>query len=134
LTAIKFTAESDSEMISGRPFVKRFALCYRTVVCPIWLSLCNVGVLWPHGLMHEDETWHGGQPRPRPYCVRWEPSSPPPTRGTAPNFGPCLLWPNGWMDQDVTWTEVGFGPGNIVLDVDPALPQKRHKTPILGAW
>jgi len=30
----------------GRPFVKRFALCYQTVVC---LSCLNVGVLWPKG-------------------------------------------------------------------------------------
>ena len=29
----------------GRSFVKRFALCYRTVVCPV-LSVCNVGVLY----------------------------------------------------------------------------------------
>ena len=28
---------------------------------------------------------------------------------------------NGWMDQDATWyTEVGLGPGDIVLDGDPA--------------
>jgi len=33
----------------GRPFVKRFALCYRTVVC---LSDCDVGVLWPNGWMY----------------------------------------------------------------------------------
>jgi len=32
-----------------------------------------------------------------------DPAPPPPKRGTAPNFGPCLLWPNGWMDQDATW-------------------------------
>jgi len=31
--------------------------------------------------------------------------APPPQRGTAPIFGPCLLWPNGWMDQDATWYE-----------------------------
>jgi len=30
--------------IFGRPFVKRFALCYRTVVLSL-LSVCNVGVL-----------------------------------------------------------------------------------------
>ena len=29
--------------IFERPFVKRFALCYRSVVC---LSVCDVGVLW----------------------------------------------------------------------------------------
>ena len=34
-----------------------------------------------------------------------------------PLFGPCLLWTNGWMDQDMLLgTEVGFGPGHIVLD------------------
>jgi len=27
----------------------------------------------------------------------------PPTRGTAPVFGSCLLWPNGWMAEDTTW-------------------------------
>jgi len=30
--------------ILGRPFVKRFALSYRTVVCPV-CPVCNVGVL-----------------------------------------------------------------------------------------
>ena len=30
--------------IFGLPFVKRFALCYRSIVC---LSVCDVGVLWP---------------------------------------------------------------------------------------
>ena len=50
--------------ISGRPFVKRFPLCYRAVVCPV----CNVGVLWPDGWMHKDATWYGGRPWPRPHC------------------------------------------------------------------
>jgi len=42
--------------------------------------------------------------------------APLPKKGTEPPpiFGPCLLWPNGWMDQDAT--EVGLGPGDIVLD------------------
>ena len=109
----------------GRLFVIRFALCYRPLLCPV----CDIGVLWPNGWMDQNETWHGGRPRPRPHCVRWGPSSLP-KRGTAPNFrpvrpgdcvrwgpssphkkggiarhpiiGPCLLWPNGWMDQDAT--------------------------------
>ena len=53
---------------SRQPSVKRFALCYQTVVlsvCPV----CGVGVLWPNGWMDQDETWHGGRPRPRPHCV-----------------------------------------------------------------
>ena len=73
----------------GRPFVKRFALCYRTAVCPVCLSVCDVGVLWPNGWMDQDETWHGGRPRPRPHCVRSGPSSP--HRGTAPNFRPMSV-------------------------------------------
>jgi len=94
--------------IFGQPFVKRFALCYRTVVCLSCLSCpdCNVGVLWPNALTDQDETWHVGRPQPRRLCVRWRPSSPHPKRGVAPppkKIGPCLLWPNGWMDQDGTW-------------------------------
>jgi len=50
----------------------RFALCYRTVVCPV----SNVGVLWPNGCMDQGAAWYGGRLRPRWYCVRWGPSSP----------------------------------------------------------
>jgi len=52
-------------------------------VCLSVLSVCNVGVLWPNGWMHQDETWHGGRPRPRPHCVRLGSSSPHTERGTA---------------------------------------------------
>jgi len=44
-------------LIFGRPFVKRFALCYQTVVCLSCLSVCDVGVLWPNILMNQDEPW-----------------------------------------------------------------------------
>jgi len=43
--------------IFGGPFVKRFAICYRSVVCPF---VCNVGALWPNGWMDQDETSHAG--------------------------------------------------------------------------
>jgi len=33
-----------------------------------------------------------------------------------------VLWPNGWMDQDANRNE---GPGDIVLDGDPAPATKR---------
>jgi len=33
-------------------------------VCPV----CNVGVLWPNGWMHQDQTLHAGRPRPWPHC------------------------------------------------------------------
>jgi len=56
----------------GQPFVKRFALCCLTIVYPVCLS-----VLWPYGWMHEDGTWYGGRPWPRPHCIRWGPRFPP---------------------------------------------------------
>jgi len=38
------------------------------------------------------------------------------------------LWPNGWMDQDAT--EVGLGPGHIVLDGDPVGTQRLPQQPL----
>jgi len=75
--------------VFGRPFFKRFALCYQTVVdCPVLsvLSVCNVRALWPNDLTDQNETWPAVRPRPRPHCVRWGPISSPSQRGTAPNF------------------------------------------------
>jgi len=43
-----------------------------------------------NGWMDQDETWHGGRPRPSPNCVKWGPSFPP-QRGTAPNFRPMPI-------------------------------------------
>jgi len=42
-------------IIFGRPFVKRFALCYH----PVCL-VCDVGVLWPNAWTDQDETCHAG--------------------------------------------------------------------------
>ena len=57
-----------------------------------------------NGWMDQDATWYGGRPRPRPHCVRWEPSSPRKGHSSTavpPLFGPCLLWPNGRPCQTV---------------------------------
>jgi len=46
-----------------------------SVHCPVRLSVCNIGVLWPNGWTDQDETWHavglgpghivlGGDPAP----------------------------------------------------------------------
>ena len=104
-------------------FVKRFALCYQTVVCLSWLPVWDVGVLWPNGWMDQDETWHRGRPRPRPHCVRWEPSFPSPN-GAHPQF-----LANVCCDQTARWikmpfgTEVDLGQGDTVLDGDSAPPK-----------
>jgi len=108
----------------GRLFVKRFALCYRSVVCLSVLSVCNVGVLWPNVWMDQDETWHAGRPRPWPLCVKWGPTSPK-KRGQQPlTFRPMHCGQTaGWMKMPFG-TEVGLGPGHIVLDGNPAPSQR----------
>jgi len=88
-----------AHVIFGRPFVKRFALCYQTVVCLSCLSCpvlsvcpaCNVGILRPIGWTDQDETWHAVRPRPWPHCVRWGPSSPPPKGHSLTNFRPISV-------------------------------------------
>jgi len=72
-----------SESIFGWPFVQRFALRYRTVVCPV----CNVGVLWPNGWMDQDAAWYGGRLRPSWHCVRWGPSYPYGKGHSNPKYG-----------------------------------------------
>ena len=63
----------------GRPFVKRFAVCYLTVLSV--LSVCDVGVLWPNGWMDQDETWRADRARPWPLCARWGIQLPLPKKG-----------------------------------------------------
>jgi len=38
-------------------------LSERCPVLPV-RPVCNVGVSWSNGWMDQDETWHGGRPRP----------------------------------------------------------------------
>ena len=97
--------------VSHTMLCKKFHLAVTVTVRPILsdhclsvLSVCDVGVLWPNGWMDQDETWHGGRPRPRPYCVRWRTSCPKFSAHVyCGQTGPCLLWTNGWMHQDTTW-------------------------------
>jgi len=128
-------AESIPQGSNGISRLDRFSRFRATVcktVCPMLsdrcpvlsvMSVCDVGVLWPNGWMDQDVAWYGGRHRPRPHCVRWAHSSLPPKKGAPqppPLFYPCLLWPRGWMNQDALGTEVGLGPGDVVLDGDPA--------------
>jgi len=88
--------------VFGQPLVKRFALCYKTVVCLSVLSVTFVHC-GKNGWTDQDETWHAGRPWPWPHCVRWGPSSPSPKGAQPPILGPYLLWPDGWIDQDAIW-------------------------------
>jgi len=120
--------------IFGRPFVKRFAICCRTVVCvsvcPVMsvCPVCDVGVLWPNGWMDQDETWHSGKPRPWPHCIRWGPSSHSPKLAQPPPFSAHISC--GQMVGRIKMPlgeEVGLGPSDIVLGGDPA-------PPLRGSW
>jgi len=106
--------------IFGRPFLKRFALCYR--VPSVSLSVCDVGVLWPNGWMDQDETWHADRPQ------RWQHGdTTPPKRGTThPHFSAHVYCGQtaGWIKMP-RGVEVGLGPGHIVLDGDPTRPIPR---------
>jgi len=78
----------------GRLFVKRFALCYQTVVCLSVLFCCvwDIGVLWANGWMDQYETWRAGRPWPWPHYVRWGPKG-----CRAPNFQPISVVAK-WLD------------------------------------
>ena len=83
-------------------------------VCPV----CNAGVLWPNGWMDQDATWHGDRPRPSHIVLDGNPAPP---MGTAPPFlaYACCGQKTGWI-KTLLDREVGLGPGNTVLDGDPA--------------
>ena len=132
LIIVEQSAKSSvTSTVFGRPFVKRFTLCYQTVVCLSYLSVCDVDVLWPNGWMDQNETWHGTRARSWPHCVRWGPA-PLPQRGTAlPQFSVhvCCGQTAGRIKMPLG-REVGLGPGDIVIDGDPAPhPEKGHSTP-----
>ena len=79
-------------------------------------------LLWPNGLMDQDAIWYRGRPRHRPHCVRWVPSSSPKGH-RSPQFSAHVYCGQtaGWIKMPLV-TEVGLGPGDIVLDGDPAPP------------
>ena len=101
--------------------------------CPV----CNVHALRPNGWTDKDETWHEGRPRPWPHCVRWGPSSPS-TKGAQPppKFSAhiCCGQMAAWIKMPLGM-ELGLGPGDFVLDGDPAPPPpKGHRPPICGPY
>jgi len=110
-------------LVFGWPFLKRFTLYYPTVVC-----LSAMSCLWCWCMvakqMDQNETWHGGRPRPWPHCVTWGPSPPPFSAYVC--RGPTA----GWIKMPVA-TKVDLGPGHIVLDGHPAPPPKGAQQPPL---
>ena len=78
--------------------------------------------------MDQDATWYEGRPRPRTHYVRWRPSS---LTKKGHNFQPMIVscGQTAEWDKMLLGTEVGLGPGDIVLDGNPAPPLKRAQQP-----
>jgi len=83
--------------------------------------------------MDQDETWHGGRPRPWLHCVRWGPGSPTP-KGIQPPFSAHVGCGQmaGWMKMP-HGMKVGVGPNHTVR-WGPAPPPKERgaQPPIFG--
>jgi len=116
----------------GRPQPRR--LCVRWGPSPLPQKgaetpspISSPFLLWPNGCMHQNATWYGARPWPRRLCVRWGSRSPLPQRGIAPfQFSAhiCCGQMAAWIKMSLGM-EVGLGPGDFVLDGDPASPPQK---------
>jgi len=85
--------------IFGQPFVKRFALCYRTVArlsaLSVTLVYCGQTVEWIKMKLGMEVSLGLGH-----ILLDGDPASPPMGHSRhTPIFGPCLWWPNGRPSQ-----------------------------------
>jgi len=125
--------------IFGRPFVKRFALCCRTIVLssPIVLpslSVClSVSVCLFVTFVHCGQTYRHIKMKlgvqvglsPGHIVLDGDPAPPPPKGVQPPIFGPYLLRPNGCMDPDATWYGARPRPRRLCVRWGPSpLPKK----------
>ena len=80
--------------------------------------------LWPNGWMDQDATWYG---LVQATLCQMGTRLPPSPKGHSSQFSAhfCCSPAAGWINMPLG-TEVGLGPGDIVLDGDPAPPNKGH--------
>ena len=92
---------------------------------------CGPFRLWPNCWMHQDATWYGSRPRPRPHCARWGPSSPKKEHSRQfsahVNYGQTV----GWIKMPLS-TEIGLGPGDCVR-WGPSSLHKKGRSPQFAA-
>ena len=116
----------------GRPFVKRFALCYRSVVCLSCLSVTFVYCGQTVGRINMKLGTQYVGLGPRHIVLDGDPAHPPP-KGHSPQFSAhiCCSQMAAWIKMP-PGREMGLGPGDFVLDGDPAHPSphtRRHAPP-----
>jgi len=120
--------------VLGQPFVKRFALCYQTVVCLVCLSVLSVTLVYcgqtvgwikmKLGMqvgLGPDHIVLNGDPAPLPK----KGAEPPPQFSAHVHCGQMV----GCIKKSLG-IEVGLDPDYTVLDLDTAaLPQKGTEPP-----
>jgi len=76
-------------------------------------------------IKNQDETWHGGRPR-LGHIVLYGDWPSPPQKGLSPQFSARVRCGQtaGWIKMPLG-VEVGLGPGDFVLDGDPASPKPK---------
>jgi len=110
--------------VFGRPFVKRFALCYWSVVLSVCLSVTFMHCGQTVGRI---KTKLGVQVGlgPGHILLDGDPASPPP-KGHSPQFLAhiCCGQMAAWIKMSLSM-ELGLGQGDFVLDGDPAPPSQK---------
>ena len=104
----------------GNRFLKRFAVCYQTVVCPVCLSVTLVYCGQTVGRIKMKLGMQVGL-GPGHIVVDGNPASPPPNGGGTPKFLAHIFCGQtaAWIKMPLV-TEVGVGLRDIALDGDPA--------------
>jgi len=118
----------------GDCFVKRFVLCYHTIVC---LSCLSVILVYCGQTVGRIKMQLGMQVGLGPgHIVLDGDPAPHPKRGRNPPIvGPYLLWPNGWMDQGETWLAGRPRPWPHCVRWGPISPSpKGAEPPIFGPY
>jgi len=110
--------------VFGRPFVKRFALCYQSVVC---LSCLSVTLVHCGQMVWRIKMKLGMQVGLGPgHILLDETHLPSPKWAQHPQFSAhiCCGQMAAWIKMPLGM-ELGIGPGDFVLDGDPANPNFR---------
>jgi len=129
-TAIRQTLLSYGNLtVFGRLSVKRFALCYRTIVCPV----LSVTLVYCGQTVHRIKIKRSMQVSlgPGHTVLYGDPSAPSPKGHSPAKFSAhiCCVQMARWMKMPLGM-EVGLDPSDIVLDWDRAPhPQKGAEPP-----
>jgi len=98
---------------------------------------CRPISIEPNGWMDQDETGHGGRPRPWPHCVRWADPAPPLPKGHSapPQFSAhvCCGQRAGWIKMPLG-REVGLGASALatLCWMGTQLPFPKGPSPVFG--